>query len=80
MREKVQPGSHVVVRIEGPLATERPVNLEPPFDCLQYDNPMGPLPPGKYVVRFRYAGTDDVPDLATGTLTVRSPSPGSLTP
>ncbi|HET9083215.1 MAG TPA: hypothetical protein VFN41_02340 [Candidatus Limnocylindrales bacterium] len=76
MRETVQPGSRVVVEIDGPGGTHdsRLVLVEPPFDCLVSSKPLRLDEPGSYVVRYQYAGLEDRPDLAKGTLTIR-PSP-----
>jgi hypothetical protein len=82
MRETVQPGSHVVYEIDGPGATAGPfpVTLTPPYDCLGTKQPIGPLDPGTYVIRYRYDLQPATAELATGTFTVGVGSGPSVTP
>lgn len=72
MRERVPAEAYVAYELEGPNGTSGPisVNAEPPFLCLVAQSSIGPLEPGTYTLRFRYADHPNIPDLAGGTFTV----------
>jgi hypothetical protein len=74
MREKVQPGARVDFEIDSADVTAGPypVPVQPPFDCLATASSIGPFDPGTYVIRYRYDAQPGIPDLATGTFTIRA--------
>jgi hypothetical protein len=82
MRETVQPGARVLHLISGPglEGGTTPVAVEPPYDCLMSTRSIGPLPPGTYVVRYRYADRPELPDLAAGSFTIADGPGGSAAP
>jgi hypothetical protein len=74
MRETVQPGSKVIIEeVTGAGQTYGPyaVTVQPPFECLQSAEPIGPLDEGTYVIRVRYEDRPGTLDLASGTLTIK---------
>jgi hypothetical protein len=69
----------VVIEVEGPSAAAGPfpISAQPPFDCLGTTSSIGPLDPGTYVFRYRYADKPGSPDLAMGSFTVTATPAGS---